>query len=549
MKRLLAHTTIMGNAAEVATVSWNALLARASEAMSGAHNLRRSDLPEALRTQHRLIASEPLQALKDHTAPVLRQIRSTIGQKFHLPRAVLVQKLLDEMGTAQVILVSGPAGSGKSVVGKNAVESLSRDHIVIGFRAEEFAQPHFDNTLQAAQIPLTEETLRATLAAQDKKVILVESVERLLEKSTRDAFSGLLNLATSDPSIRIILTCRDYSTDQVRASFLQPIGIGSAVITVPPLTDEELTEIETAVPQLVHPLKSPSLREILRNPYFLDKALGISWSEKRPVPENQRDFRALFWSQIVRDDGQKLAGRPRLREKVFQEIAVRRARALSPYIPCTGLDENIVDSLRQDSLIISPDDKPLLVATAHDVLEDWAILQWIEEQYQTSEGSFEPLSDAIGGYPAIRRAYRNWVEELVGRNPSTADQLFTAALSETKVGAQFRDDTLVSLLKASLAPDLLLRHEDQLLANERSLFIQVIHLLRVACVTTPRWLVGMTDRGSIFNVPEGQAWATVAKLINRNIDHFTPQEYPLLTGMIEDSVRNVSWIEPEVDVT
>ncbi len=72
-----------------------------------------------------------------------------------------------------------------------------------------------------------------------------------------------------------------------------------------------------------------------------------------------------------------------------------------------------------------------MVAPAHDVLEDWAILQWIEEQHLTGEGSFKDLSVAIGTHPAVRRSYRKWVAELVEREPAAADRLFSAAVTET----------------------------------------------------------------------------------------------------------------------
>jgi len=59
-------------------------------------------------------------------------------------------------------------------------------------------------------------------------------------------------------------------------------------VSVPPLDDAELTEVEAALPALVYPLKNPALRNILRaRPYFLDKALEISWSAERPVPERR----------------------------------------------------------------------------------------------------------------------------------------------------------------------------------------------------------------------------------------------------------------------
>ena len=52
---------------------------------------------------------------------------------------------------------------------------------------------------------------------------------------------------------------------------------------------------------------------------------------------------------------------------------------------------------------------------------------------------------------------------------------------------------------------------------------------------------------SIFNVPDGPSWSTVLRLVHRNIDNFTPKERPLLLGLIEDAVRNVSWWAPELE--
>lgn len=551
IKSLLAHTATEGDAVGAAGASWNALLAIASTAMFEARSLRRADLPEELQQRHASLSTDDqrvLRALKDHTFPILQGIRSTIGQDCHLQRAALVQKVLNELETAQVVIVSGPSGIGKSAIGKAAVSLLSQDHFAIGFRAEEFAQAHFDATLHAGQIPANGATLGAILAAQTRKVVLVESVERLLEKTTRDAFSDLMTLAADDQGIRVVLTCRDYSIDQVRVSFLQPARIRHAIVNVPPLEDEELREVEAAYPALACPLKNPALRNILRNPYFLDKAFEIKWSAERPVPESERELRALFWQQIVRAEHRVVPpGMARRREMVFQEIAVRRARALSAYVNCNDLDPEVVAALRYDSLIISPDGNLSLVATAHDVLEDWAILRWIEEQHLTGEGSFKELSAAIGTHPAVRRSYRKWVAELVERDRAAADRLFKAAIVETEISAQFRDDTLVALLKAPSSPEFLERHEAQLMANDKALLKRVIYLLRVACMKLPGWLEGAVGFGWIFNVPDGPAWTTVLSMVHRNIGRFTPQELPLLLGLIEDAVRSVSWWAPELD--
>ena len=109
---------------------------------------------------------------------------------------------------------------GKSAVAKDILNVLSSDHFSFSFRAEEFAQPHLDATLTLGHIPSRAAILTSVLAGQQRKIVLVESIERLLEKSTRDAFADLLRIARSDHTFRLILTCRDYFTDLVRAALL-----------------------------------------------------------------------------------------------------------------------------------------------------------------------------------------------------------------------------------------------------------------------------------------------------------------------------------------
>jgi hypothetical protein len=549
IKTMLAHTTVESDVIRSADVSWNSLLTLVGAGMAEARSFRLGDLPEALRQRHSPLGGPDLRVLRspdDHTALILAGIRSTIGESLHLPRASLVQQVIGGLESKQVVLVSGPAGSGKSAVAKDALTVLSADHFAFSFRAEEFAQPHFDATLQSAQIPANGKMLGAILGTQERKFLLVESVQRLLEKSTRDAFADLLRLAAADKSWRIVLTCRDYSADLVRASLLEYVRIDHSVVMAPRLNDEELVQVEATYPSVAVPLSNPILRRILRNPYFLDKALQISWSAEGRVPESEREFRELFWKQIVRADDRLAHGMPRRREEAFETIAVRRARALTAYVACADLDPAVVDSLLHDSLL-PKESGSIFVAPAHDVLEDWAILRWIEKEYVVHEGSFVEIFAVIGTHPAVRRAYCKWLGELVERDPEAADRLFEAAAANEGVPVQFRDDTLVSLLRAPSSAAFLERHSAPLLGNKQYLLKRVIHLLRVACVATPSWVPSMTGVGSLLNTPDGPAWAALLRLVQLHIGEFTAEDGLLLLGLVEDWSRGVAWWAPYPD--
>jgi hypothetical protein len=550
IKSLLAYTANEQDAIGVAEASWNALLREAGEGMSGARSYQSQDLPEVLRKRHGSLGSaeqQVLRALKDHSALILGGILSTIGNDLHLKRGFLVQKALEQLESSQVILISGAAGSGKSVMAKNIIGALMSDHFAFCFRAEEFAHPHFDETLESNQIPANTANLSAILASQDRKVLLVESVDRLLEKSTRDAFTDLLTLVAKDKSWRLMLTCRDYSTDLIRICFLESAGVGHSILTVPPLNDMELEEAQASYPLLRRPLANAALRQILRNPFVLDKALKVQWTAEGLLPQSEREFRELIWREIIRADHYTAGGMPRRREDAFVQIALRRARSLAMYAPCDDLDQEVVTHLRNDSLIVFSHESDMLVAPAHDVLEDWAILQWIEEQHEVHNGSSRKLSTIIGTHPAVRRTYRKWVIELVERDPGAADELFDTVMRDEQLSANFVDDTLVSLLRSPASAAFLERHSVELFANDRQLLQRVIHHLRVACVTTPDWLATSAAYPSLFNVPEGYAWSTVLRLVHDHLGLFTQEDRLLLLGLIEDWSRGVTWQSPYPD--
>lgn len=549
MKTLLAHTTEEQDAIGAADTTWNALLREVGEGMPTARTFRRDDLPEAVQRRHSPVSGpdqRALRALSGHSSLILSSIRATIGENLHLGRSRLVQQVIGQLESTQVVLVSGPAGSGKSGVAKGAVKILAADHFAFTFRAEEFACAHLDETLQRSQIPASAALLGALLAAQGRKVLLIESVERLLEASTRDAFTDLLALVARDRSWQLILTCRDYSAELVRTCFLASARIGHSVVIVPSLDDAELGEVENAYPTLARPLANAALRRLLRNPYVLDKALQIAWSEERPLPQSEREFRARCWQELVCVEHRPAGGMPRRREETFVQVALRRAQALTPYVSGVGLDGEVITALRRDSLIVSSPQNAVLVAPAHDVLEDWAILHWIEEQNATNDGSVRKLSATLGTCPAVRRTYRKWVGELVDRDAEAADRLFRSVIRDAELPAQFRDDTLVSLLRSSTSAAFLERHSAELFANDKVLLRRVIHLLQVACVKMPM-LETTVSFAVLIHVPDGTAWAFILGLVQRNLGSFTRDDRALLLGFIEDWAQSVSWANPYPD--
>jgi hypothetical protein len=330
----------------------------------------------------------------------------------------------------------------------------------------------------------------------------------------------------------------------VRTSFLDAPGVSVAIAPIPPLDDEELNAVEKAVPMIRKPLTSSPLRALIRNPYILDLAFRAPWPEEQSLPSNEREFRNRIWKTVVRVDQRSRNGLPQRREQVFVEVALRRARALTLHAQCGDLDGEALHALRGESLVVSPQDSLALAAPAHDVLEDWAIIWWIQQQYQTHLGSVTDFSYALGTYPAIRRTYRKWVSELVEVDAMAADRLFIAATTTSSLSAQFKDDTLVAILRSPAAPSFLNRHSKDLFRDEKAVLIRIIHLLRVGCVKTPEWLGTTSAVASAVAIPDGPSWACVLELVHDNLGVFGDSDRLLLLGLIEEWARGVSWQTP-----
>jgi len=548
IKTLLAHTANDdGDRLGTADASWNALLKEVSGTMFEAKQYVRADLPASLLKLHGGLAAKDHQAIaaiRDHSQVVISNLRTTIGRDLHLPREGVIQDLLQQLEQCRVMLIAGPAGSGKSAVSKELVNFFAHDHYVVAFRAEELARAHFDETLQAAQIPVRAAAMCAVLAAQPRKILLIESVERLLEAPTREAFSDLLSIVGDDTTWRLILTCRDYSVDLLRAALLQPAGSAHAVVHVPPLADDELAEVEAHFPSIGLLLKNDRLRALLRNPYTLDMATRTDWSVAERLPETEREFRAHFWRSVVRAEQHRQAGLPQRRAGTFMAICARRAKALTVHASVVGLDPEAVTALQNDGLVVISPAHNSLAAPAHDVLEDWGVIEWISEQYVATGGAVEPFAEALGSFPAIRRTFRKWIAEFVERDIVNANVLFDCVIDNAALPPHFRDDTILAFLQSDHAQNVLQRHAAKLLANDKHLFRRVLHLLRVGCVRLPAWITAEHATTSIFFQPEGSAWPAALALVREHLDTFEPKDSDLLLGLVEDWAKSVGWQNP-----
>ena len=263
---------------------------------------------------NQILASRGVSQLLEDSAVVADGIRTTIAEKTTIPRRELSGELCRLIEASPLVFVTGAAGSGKSALVKSAFTAATRGGVGFAFRAVSLAGHHINDVLRHFGLSLA--AFQAQTAMHGKKVLWVDGLERLMEKPAeqRAAFLDLLRALKLDPAWRLVVTCRDYSVETVRTAFFSEVGLTPADIDVGELSDDELNDVAADFPPLERPLANPSLRRLLRNPFFLDKAAKMNWIVTEPLPTNERAFREKVWSEVVRRvDEDVESGLPNLR--------------------------------------------------------------------------------------------------------------------------------------------------------------------------------------------------------------------------------------------
>jgi hypothetical protein len=529
-----------------ASSTWNELVVLASKAGPDGKSYARDELPVDMRQRHREVQASQqgaLGTLQGHSGVVLQRVSSEGPKGLTFARSELRDELNEASIEAQIVLIVGVAGSGKSMLAKKHVLGRLDSETVFAFAAEEFKVAHIDQVLLQAQVDLNWPTLRALFPIHTK-TFLIDGLERLLESDERNAFTDLMKATVDDPSIRLVITCRDYHAETVERSILRPSGASFRRVLVPELNDSELGEAQDALPQLAPLMKSPPLKALLRNPFILARVADLTWPESQPLPQTERALRELLWNEVVRQEAKIRDNMPNRRADALTKISLARAESLQPYVQFNA-DETAVQALAVDNLIAF--DAAKRSAPAHDVFEDWALIEWLTGKFAMSEDDPKAFSQSIGTFPAVRRAYRKWLHEMLESEPENTAIYLSAVIGDVAIPGIFKDDTLIAVFQSSAAEKFLADFGVKLLENDAQLITRVIHLVRVACKTvSPLQPSGVSEFGQL-HIPAGKAWPTLLVFLVCHWNAIPATHHRLLIGFIEDWASGISWMTPYPD--
>ena len=141
------------------------------------------------------------------------QRKSKLGKinQVKLDRKDLQEKVASGLDENKVIIINGHAGYGKSVLAEDTLSGLGNRYTIWAIKAEQLINQSIDELLWEALSKATFlEVLDSPLLLKEK-VILIDSVEKLLETQELDNLEALFDLVEQRADVKIVLTIRDYA--------------------------------------------------------------------------------------------------------------------------------------------------------------------------------------------------------------------------------------------------------------------------------------------------------------------------------------------------
>ncbi len=454
-----------------------------------------------------------VQKLKSDSKEVLRPIKISIGKgenEFQLPRTEAREKILQAINGSQFTIVTGKPGVGKSAEIKEIIQKDFTNASVFVFRADQFNESTLANVFSSQGINETIQDIFSCISLIPEKIIFIDSLEKLLEADPECAFKQLLALLKEHPEIKIIASSRKYAIDLIALKF----GIDkndASIIEVPTLNDEELKLVSEKFPQLHSVLKNDKVKRLLKSPKYLDFSISaISKSNDDYSNVSLTEFKDKLWNSLVVDSTNTRNGLPIKREEAFKEIAVKRAKEMKLFTKPDKSDAEAIICLENDEIVFQENNNRKYSPT-HDILEDWALVKYVSSKFEENPKP-KDLFSSLGNEPAIRRAFRLWIEDYLIDNSNKINELIRATIFDKTIDKYWADELLVAVFKSENSNSFFTTFEKELLENKATFFNRCIHIIKTCCKESDQ----KTNNSNLL-LPIGSGWKEVLFFIHKHI--------------------------------
>jgi hypothetical protein len=454
-----------------------------------------------------------IEKLKSDSKEILRPIKTSIGKgenEFQLPRTEVREKIVGALSGSQLTVVTGNPGVGKSAGIKDVLQKDFPNASIFVFRADQFNESTLANVFSSQGVNETIQDIFSCISLIPEKIIFIDSLEKLLEADPESAFKQLLALLKEHPEIKIIVSSRKYAIDLITLKF----GIDkndASIIDIPTLDEAESKLVSKKFPQLNSVLKNDKVKKLLQSPKYLDfSILAISKTNEDYANVSLTEFKDKLWNSLVVDSINTKNGLPIKRESAFMEIAVKRAKEMKLFTKPDKSDAEAIVCLENDEIIFQENQNRKYSPT-HDILEDWALIKYVSSKFEEYPQPKDLFSN-LGNEPAIRRAFRLWVEDYLIDNSSKITELIKATVADQTIEKYWADELLIAVFKSEDSNSFFTAFEKELLADNAVFLNRCLHIIKTCCKESDQKI-----NNTNLLLPIGSGWKEVLFFIQKHI--------------------------------
>lgn len=417
--------------------------------------------------------------LQERSEHIFEGISNTI-QGVHVERPEQTEKISRSYASFDFLFVTGARGVGKSGAVKDFILTKNVDVPVFYLRAEDLDKSHLNDVFASIGMTSSLGQIEGHFSLLKEKILVIESLEKVLELNHPDTFSDLLQYIKRQSGWTIIATGRDYAYQQITFTYLQPSAIQFSSVSIDEFTEEQILRVCAHIPELKNLVSNSSMGELLKVPFFMDIAVrAIVNGAEFSSGDNENDFRETVWRMVIAKEADRKFGMPEKRKQTFINIAKERAKKMLFGVRVSEFEPDVVAKLEEDNLILR-DTRTSTVSPMHDVLEDWALEEFIESEYVVYTGNIVEFLSRIGSEPAISRAFRLWLYRKLKYEENT-NEFIEELLKSSTVDNYWKDEAISAVLQHHSPERFIYSLKSDLLSEDCALLIRFCFILRITC--------------------------------------------------------------------
>jgi adenylate kinase len=321
-----------------------------------------------------------------HSENILFEIQTSIvfnDQAIEIDRTADLKNLKES--SAQVIILSGVAGVGKTALIKNYYEQIKGEIPLYIFKATEFDIANINILFGDSNY---QDFVNAHNDIEDK-IIAIDSAEKLIDLKNTDPFKEFLTYLINN-HWKIIFTTRDNYLEDLNYQFFEIYKIAPSNISLHNLDTKKLNSLSDKYDFSLP--KDVKLLDLLKSPFYLNKFLKFY---EKGEETSYSDFKDNLWNNIIKKAIPE-------RELCFLKIAYERASE-GQFFVNPDCDTNILNNeLKNDGIL--GHESPHGYFITHDIYEEWALEKIIETEFikkTDNKAFFERIGDSL----PIRRSF------------------------------------------------------------------------------------------------------------------------------------------------